>query len=208
MATQKQIPKSIESQILTSIKLRGRGSVFVPTDFLEFGSREAIDIVMHRLTKKGTIRRLTRGIYDYPKMHPQLGQLSPSAEVIATAISSRDRIRIQPAGAYASNLLGLSEQVPAKIAFLTDGPSRTVKIGSMTIQLRQTTLKNMETAGRLSGLLIQAFKELGKENITASRCEHLKRTLPAKKRREVLKDIRFAPEWMHSIFQKLAEDEI
>lgn len=206
MTTHKKTDKSIESQILTAIKRRGRGSVFVPTDFLELGSREAIDIVMHRLTKKGTIRRLTRGIYDFPKIHPKLGELSPSAEAVALAMASRDRIRIQPAGAYASNLLGLSEQVPAKIVFLTDGPSRTVKIGSMTIQLRQTTLKNMETAGRLSGLLIQAFKELGKENITASRCAYLKRTLPAKKRREVLKDIRFAPEWMRSIFQKLADD--
>ena len=101
--------------------------------------------------------------------------------------------------------MGLSEQVPAKIVFLTDGPSRAIDIGSMTIQLRRTTAKNMETAGRLSGLLIQAFKELGKENITTSRREHLRRTIPAKKRHEILKDIRFAPEWMRSIFQELAE---
>jgi len=50
--------------------------------------------------------------------------------------------------------------VPAKAAFLTDGPSRTVKIGTMTIQLWRTTPRNMAAAGRLSGLLIQAFREL------------------------------------------------
>ncbi len=197
--------KSIESQILTEIKARGRGSVFVPTDFLNFGSREAIDLALHRLVQKGTIRRLTRGMYDFPKVHKTLGQLMPSAEAVASALAGRDRIRIQPAGAYASNLLGLSEQVPAKIVFLTDGPSRAINIDSMTIQLRRTTAKNMETAGRLSGLLIQAFKELGKENITTSRREHLRRTIPAKKRHEILKDIRFAPEWMRPILQDLAE---
>jgi len=206
MTSKKKAVKSIESQIVNKIKRRGRGSVFLPTDFLDIGSREAIDIALHRLKKKGTIRRLARGIYDYPKVHPALGELSPSAEVVASAIAGRDRIRIQPAGAYASNLLGLSEQVPAKIVFLTDGPSRTVKIGNMTIQLRRTTSKNMETAGRLSGLLIQAFRELGKNNISTSSINYLKGNLPANKRRGLMKDIKFAPEWIRPIFQKLAEE--
>ena len=88
--------------------------------------------------------------------------------------------------------------------FLTDGPSRTVKIGPTTIQLRRTTAKNMETSGRLSGLLIQALRELGKEHVTPERREHLKRTLPADKRQELIKDLRLAPAWMHSIFRELA----
>ena len=74
-------------------------------------------------------------------------------------MAGRDRTRIQPTGAYAANVLGLSEQVPAKAVFLTDGQARTVKIGPTTIQLRRTTPKNMETAGRLSGLLIQTLRE-------------------------------------------------
>jgi len=73
----------------------------------------------------------------------------------------KDRIRLQPAGAYATNLLGLSEQVPAKVVFLTDGPSRTVKIGRQEIQLRRTTPRNMAAAGRLSGLLMQALRASG-----------------------------------------------
>jgi hypothetical protein len=97
--------------------------------------------------------------------------------------------------------------VPAKAVFLTDGPSRTVKIGSTTIQLRRTTAKNMATAGRLSGLLIQALREIGKENVTPERRAHLKRTLPAKQRHELMKDIKLAPTWMHPIFRELAEDD-
>jgi hypothetical protein len=50
--------------------------------------------------------------------------------------------------------------------FLTDGPSRTVKIGPTTIQLRRTTAQHMAAAGRLSGLLIQALRELGQEHVT------------------------------------------
>jgi hypothetical protein len=199
-------PKSIDYMILASIHGRGRGSVFVPADFLDLGSRQAVDIALHRLARKGTIRRLARGVYDFPKDHPVLGQLQPSAEVMAKALAGRDRTRLQPAGAYAANALGLSEQVPAKAVFLTDGPSRTVKIGPMTIQLRRTTPRNMAAAGRLSGLVIQAFRELGKDHVTPARVEHLKRTLPADQRRELLKDLKLAPAWMHPIFRELAEE--
>lgn len=197
---------STDDQILKAINSLGHGAVFVPTDFLKFGSRQAGDIALHRLVRKGTIRRLARGIYDFPKLHPKLGKILPSPEKLAEALVNRDGTRIQPTGAYAANILGLSEQVPAKVVFLTDGSSRTVKIGTTTIQLRHTTPKNMMMAGRLSGLLVQALREIGKEHITQERIEHLKRTIPLNARQELLKDIRFAPEWMHSIFRKLAEE--
>src|SRR3972149_5148632 len=128
--------QSIDAKVISRIRNKGRGSVHVPADFLDLGSREAIDLVLHRLAKKGVLRRLARGVYDFPKQHPSLGLVSPPAGPIAEGVGGRDQARLQPAGAYAANALGLSEQVPAKAIFLTDGPSRTVKIGPMTIQLR------------------------------------------------------------------------
>jgi hypothetical protein len=202
----KKTPQSIDSAIFMRICHHGSGSVLVPTDFLDLGSRQAVDIALHRLAKKGDIRRLARGVYDFPKRHPVLGLLSPSADTIAQALAGRDRTRIQPAGAYAANVLGLSDQVPAKAVFLTDGPSRTVKIGPMTIQLRRTTPRNMAAAGRVSGLVIQALRELGEPHITPERINHLKRTLPLDKRRQLLKDLKLAPAWMHPILRELAEE--
>ena len=198
--------QSIDSQVLKRIRGHGRGSVLVPGDFLDVGSRQAVDVILHRLTRKGTIRRLARGVYDYPKQHPKLGLLSPSADTIAQALAGRDRTRLQPAGAYAANVLGLSEQVPARAVFLTDGPSRTVKVGRMTIQLRRTTPRNMAAAGKLSGLLIQALRALGEAHLTPERIAHLKRRLPPEERRGLLKDLRLAPAWMHRIFRELAEE--
>jgi hypothetical protein len=204
MKSRRESTQSIDSRVLAAIRSRGRGSVFVPADFLDIGSREAVDVTLHRLVRKGTIRRLARGVYDLPKQHAVLGLLAPSAEAVGKAMAGRDRTRLQPAGAYAANALGLSEQVPAKAVFLTDGPSRTVKIGPMTIQLRRTTPRNMAAAGRLSGLLIQALRELGEEHMTPERREHLKRTIPASQRRALLKDLPLAPAWMHPIFRELA----
>ena len=193
--------------ILARIKRRGAGTVVVPGDFLDLGSRQAIGVALHRMEKSGAIRRLARGVYDLPVTDEVLGTLSPTIEAITKALTHRDRIRLQPTGAYALNLLGLSEQVPAKVVFLTEGPSRLVKVGPMTIQLRHTTARNMATAGRLSGLIIQAFRSLGKDHVTAERIAKLKQTIPPKERRQLLKDLPLAPAWMHTHFRELAEEQ-
>ena len=195
--------QTIDSRIVSRIKRRGRGSVFTPADFVDFARRAAVDQTLSRLAKAETLRRLARGVYLYPQRHPSLGELQPSAEVIAKAITGRDRTRLQPSGAYAANLLGLSEQVPMKVVFLTDGPSRLVRVGPMTIQLRRTTPRHMAAAGRLGGLVTQAFRHLGKDNITPQRIAHLRRTLPAQKRQALAKDISLAPSWMHPILRDL-----
>jgi hypothetical protein len=199
--------ENIEKKLLKRIRGGGRGSVFTPNHFLDLATRAAIDKALSRLTADGTIRRLARGVYDYPKTHPKIGLLSPSPDKIAKAIAGRDQTTLQPTGAYAANLLGLSEQVPARIVYLTDGAARRISIGKMTIQLRQTTRRNMATAGRLSGLVIQAFRHLGKEHITPERIAILKKNIPLKERQRLLRDLKLAPVWMHSHFRELAEDQ-
>ena len=205
VSTVQKSTQSVESKVLARVIRRGRGVVVVPSDFFDLGSRGAVDLVLHRLVGKGRLRRLARGIYDYPVAHPDLGSLWPSAEAVARAIAGRDNIRLQPAGAYAANLLGLTEQVPAKVVFLTDGPTRNVRIGPTVIQLRRTTPRNMAVAGRLSGLVVQAFRHLRRENVTPDRISRLKRTLPAAERRALVRDIKLAPSWMHQILRELAE---
>ena len=196
--------KSIDSAILSRIYGSGGGSAHTPSDFLDLGSRRAVDLTLYRLLRRKVIRRLARGLYEYPRQHPELGTLSPDIQKVARALAGKDRIRLQPAGAYAANLLGLSEQVPAKVVFLTDGPSRIVKVGRQEIHLRRTTPRNMAAAGRPSGLLMQAFRHLGPANLTPGRMAHLKRTLPLKARQQLLRDLPLAPAWMHPIFRELA----
>lgn len=198
-------PESIESQILARIRGTGRGSVFVPGDFLDLGNRQGVDFALHRLVKQGVLRRLARGLYDYPKSHPQLGILSPSVDAIAEALAGRDRLRIQPSGAYAANLLHLSEQVPAKAVFLTDGPSRRLKIGPREIILKRTTPRAMAAAGRMSGLVIQGLKYLGQPHVTMERIAPLRKLLSEKDRKQLKQDMPLAPAWMRPFLQAVAE---
>ena len=130
--------QSIDKKLLNRIYGHGRGWVFTPNDFSDLGSRDAVASALKRYRQSGHIRRLARGLYDYPRTDPDLGILTPSPDAIARALAGRDAVRLQPSGAYAANLLGLSTQVPMKIVYLTDGPSRTVRIGKKQIILKSS----------------------------------------------------------------------
>ena len=90
---------SVEQSIVGRMETRGRGACFTPKAFLDLGSPEAVRIALHRLLKRGLIRRLARGLYDFPKQHRTIGTLSPAPDEVARALSERYATRLQPSGA-------------------------------------------------------------------------------------------------------------
>lgn len=195
---------STDSRILRRIKSRKRGWVFTPDSFKDLGSRRAIDLTLMRHRDSGLVRQLARGLYDYPKIDPQLGPLQPSNDDIARALAGRDATRLQPSGAYAANLLGLSTQVPMKVVYLTDGRTRAVQVGKRQILLKQTTPRNMATAGKISGLVIQALRHLGRKNVDSEVVKRLDHRLDDTARKRLMEDIRYAPAWIADIVRTLA----
>lgn len=196
--------ESVDTQVLERIESHGQGWVFTPGDFSDLGTRTAVATALKRHKATGRIRLMGRGLYDVPRQHAVLGTLWPAIETVAKALERKDGLRLQPSGVYAANLLGLSEQVPAKVVFLTDGATRRVKVGPTEILLKRTTPRNMAAAGRLSGLLIQAFRSLGPDHVTPQRISQLRQRLPATERQHVLKDTALAPEWMHHHLREVA----
>ncbi len=195
---------SIDSQILKRIQRRRAGRVFTPADFLDLGSRNAVDLALSRHARTGTIRKIARGLYDFPRADPSLGLLSPAIDDIATALKGRDQSRLQPAGAHAANVLGLSTQVPVRVVFLTDGRSRRVQLGKQHIVIKHTTPRQMATAGRSSGTVIQALRWLGKRQVNDATIATLRRRLSAADKQQLLKDLRYAPAWIADIFRAVA----
>ncbi len=187
-------------------RIRGRrpGYVFTPADFLDLGSRAAVDQALSRNARAGKIRKLTHGLYDYPRRDPRLGLLSPSTDDIATALQGRDASRLQPSGAHAANILGLSDQVPMRMVFLTDGRSRTVRIGRRTILLKKTTPRQMAARGRLSRTVIQALRWLGRHNVDDKVVSILQRRLSQRDKRDLRQDIRYAPVWVGEVMRRVA----
>jgi hypothetical protein len=197
--------QSIDNKVINRIYGHGKGWVFTPAHFSDLGSRDAVASTLKRYRKSGHIRQLAHGLYDYPRDDPHLGLLTPSPDSIARALAGRDAVRLQPSGAYAANLLGLSTQIPMKIVYLTDGRSRTVTIGKKQIILKQTTPRNMATAGRISGMVIQALRHLGQKHVDEDVITKLDRRLDADARKQLLKDVRFAPAWIADIMRELGK---
>jgi len=197
--------QSIDLDIRSRINGHGRGWVFTPKHFHDLGSGAAIDSTLRRLKADGVIRQLARGLYDFPAQDPELGPLTPSADAIARALVVRDAIRLQPSGAYAANRLGLSEQVPSRVVFLTDGPARRVKIGKREILLQHTTPRNMATADRKSGILIQALRYLGQDQIDDQVRASLRRHVTDADRAALRKDLIYAPAWIADVLRPLTE---
>jgi len=199
--------QSTDSKILKRIRGHGKGWVFTPNHFDDLGSRDAIASALKRHKQAGYIRQLAHGLYDYPKKDPQLGVLEPSIDDIVSVLAGRDIIQLQPTGAYAANLLGLSTQVPMKIIYLTDGLSKTVTVGKRQIIFKRTTPRNMIIAGRISGLVTQALKYLGKDHVDHSMIAGLKDRLDGSAREQLLKDTRYVPAWIAKVFRELAQGE-
>jgi len=194
----------IEPKARAIIFGHGRGWVFTPRDLTQLGDPRSVGMALTRLSRKGVIRQLARGLYDYPIDHTALGRVAASADAVAKALVSRDSIRLQPAGAYAANVLGLSDQVPMKIVFLTDGTSRRIKLGQREIILKHTTPRNVTTAGRKSGTVIQALRHLGQRHVDDKVVAILRRQLNDADKSQLLKDLKFAPAWVAIVLQRLA----
>lgn len=196
---------SVDLKILSRIIGRGRGFVFTPVDFLDLGSRAAIDQALSRSARAGKIRKLARGLYDYPRRDPKLGVLAPTDDKIADALKGRDDIRLQPSGGHAANVLGLSTQVPVRVVFLTDGRTRKVQLGKRQILLKKTTTRQMATAGRISGTVIQALRWIGQRHMDEQIVSSLRRRLSDADKKQLLKDLRYAPAWIADIMRKVAQ---
>ncbi len=201
MAKQSQ---SIDSKCLRRIRGHGSGWVFTPAHLKDLGSQDAVASALKRFKATGIIRQLARGLYDLPLRHPKLGLLAPSLDAVAQALKARDAIRLQPSGAYAANLLGLSEQIPMKVVYLTDGPGRRVAIDRREIILKPTTPRNMATAGRISGTVSQAVRWMGKDHVNDGTVATLRQRLSETDKRQLLKDIRYVPAWVAKLFRQIA----
>ena len=151
-------------------------------------SRPTVDSALHRLEKRGEIRRVIRGVYDYPQFSKLLDQhLSPDIDQVARALARKFRWRIQPSGATALNFLGLSTQVPARAVYLSDGPDRTYQVGNTALAFEHTALKEAGVKLKESGLIVQALKALGQERITPEVIAKIRAWLPDVYKRQLLR---------------------
>jgi hypothetical protein len=178
--------------------------VFTPADFLDLGTPHAVGMALSRMVRAGALRRMARGLYDVPRSHPLLGELSPSTDAVVQAVARRDGVVVQPLDVEATNLLGLSEQMVAKPIYETNGPSRKLRVGELEIEFKHRSPRRVTAAAESSNLVFAALRGLGKAHVTLERVAHLQQMLPPRQRAQLLKDLPLAPVWMHPYLRHIS----
>jgi hypothetical protein len=65
----------------------------------------------------------------------------------------------------------------------------------------------MALAGRASGWVAEALRNIGRDHITPDRLRPLRDRLSAKDKKQLLDDLRYVPAWMRPHFNELASDD-
>ena len=201
--------QSVKSKIISRIFGHGKGYIFSADRFNDIAVRNSVDKALSELCREGTIRRLSTGIYDYPNFEERLGGvLAPDLHQVANVIAKKNGWRIQPSGALAANSLGLSTQVPAKSIYLTDGQSKTIKIGNRSLIFKRVPPRELLPGSEIVILITQALRWLGKNAITVREISKLRTILNEKDKKCLLKETKHMEDWLWEVVKKIiTEDE-
>lgn len=205
----------LKSEIQRRMAAQAPFGVWTPTDFLDLGSRDAIDQALSRMTSAGEIRRITRGLYDQPRFNTLTGKpTNPDPRRVIDALARRDQARMLVDGLTAANDLGLTDAVPAKISVHTDARLRPIKLGAQTITFKLTAPSRLYWAGRPAMRVVQALQWL-RSTIDSDR-DRISRRLTAiladpDHGAAIAADLREGlitlPDWMQNFLRSLLEQQ-
>lgn len=197
---------SLADKVMKRMQAHRHGAwVSTPRDFLDLGSRQAVDQALSRLVRAGRLRRAGRGLYDLPRISPVLGKPAPTdIDAAVAALARRDGIRCMPDGATAAHRLGLTHAVPAKSGYATDGATRTVAVDGRTIRFRHASPRVMRWAGRPGGGVVQALRWLGPDAARDPRVASTLRRLPDEVRLDLVRHIGDLPGWVQPLVHAAA----
>ena len=200
----------IANKIMQRVSVRDSGTwVCTAKDFLDLGSREAVVQALSSLVRAGRLRRVGHGFYDMPRISSMLHGCAPvDLDAAIAALARRDGVRVMPDGLVAANQLGLTNAVPAKAIYDTDGHSRTLKIGGTTIRFRHASPSVMRWVGRPAAPVAQALRWLGP--LAAADGEvfaTLNRHLPDKVKFDLLRNSRDLPGWASPLVRGIVGDQ-
>lgn len=211
----KKPTSDLKLMILTRIADGNPGSVWTAADFLDLGTRDAVDKVLQRLVANNQLRRIDRGLYDKPR-HNSLTQQSspPDPRQVIEAVSRRDQIRVLVDGMTAANDLGLSNAVPAKIVVHADARLKPIHLGNLQIAFKPTAASKLYWAGRPAMRLVQALhwlRDANDEDDGKTLRDKVRAILNdpekgARIRADLIDGLTTLPAWMQDMLKPLLKD--
>ncbi len=200
--------KSKISQITKRIDEASFGSAFVASDFTDIAEYETAKKTIARLEKKGTLRRVLRGVYDKPQFSPLLQEYAaPIPDQIAHAIARNYNWTISASGSTALNLLGLSTQVPADWAYISSGPYKKYTFGNITLSFSHRSDSQIIGMSEQTLLLIQALKAIGPNNISNADIKRIRKRISSDDCQIILSESRHTISWIYEVIKEICKQE-
>jgi len=194
---------SAAKKIVRRIRGKGRGWVFTPKDFVDLATRNNVGVILHRLVDQGVIRQIGRGLYDYPVQDDVLGNVAANSRKIAAAVARTSGGQLRPTGAQAANAIGLTTQVPAKIAYVTTGKPKTIRTGRRTIQLRRSMLPATLTHD-MAYLVLQALDNMGPNHVDRKMIDTCINKLSDADKKDIQQNLRYIRNpWLADVARQL-----
>ena len=181
-------------KILEHVARLPEGVPISAKELLHLGSRPAVDQSLSRLTQRGQLLRVGRGLYVRP-VETRFGKRPPSVHHVVQGLAGSRGEVIASHGAAAANTLGLTSQVPVRAVYLTSGPSRQLKLGKQTVELRHAPGWLLAMAGQPAGDAIRALAWLGEAH-AGKALRRLRRRLPASVIEEMASTRPRLPTWL------------
>lgn len=200
------VANSISDNILRYV-MRQPSRALLHEDFARYGSRDAVDQALSRLVRKGRLQRIRRGLYQVPRQSPVLKlAVSVPTDKVMQAWARKNGVRLIPGGAWAANLLRLSTQVPVKMEYCTNGPSRTVVVDGISVKLKHRGPRTMDVKGAMSAAVMEALRYLGKDRVGDPEIQRLRSLLSSRDRADLVRNIMFAPAWMRPVLEAVSKN--
>lgn len=191
-------------EIKNRIALYEDGEIFFTTDFKEIANLATIRKYLGRQVEEGTIRRVMDGVYEKPKYSKILDEFIPTdPEKVAYALAKKYHWTISPCGDVALNKLGLSTQVPVVWSYVSDGPYREFTWDNIILSFKHKTNREISFMSRISIMVIEAIKTLGKDNIDEKTIAILRSRLSGEEKTVLLKDATDSASWIFDIVKKV-----
>lgn len=199
--------KNISESIFYFIAGHGRGWAFSSSDLAGRFARQQIDNTLSDLAETNKIRRVARGLYDYPRFSDLLQKtLSPDIDQVAYAYARKFNWRIEVSGESALNLLGLSTQIPAQYVYLSDGPSKSYDVMGLLLTFKKSSLKDIGFKHRESTLIVQTLKALGKNHLNAEVFAKIREQIAKESFAKILRDTQGSTGWIYEAIKQICQD--
>ncbi|WFQ90744.1 hypothetical protein MFERI13461_00152 [Mycoplasma feriruminatoris] len=194
------------SQIQNRIDDFRPGKVFISQDFLDIASNETVRRTLNKLVEEDKIKRIMNGFYYNPSFSELIQEYEMfTVNELAFSIARKYNWEIAPFGIACLNILGLSTQVPAKMAYVSNGKNKTFKVQQREIQFKKVNNKEISNMSLKTKVVIQAIKEIGKDKLTKKEISIIRDNLSSNEKQNLLNESKRTTVWIYDYIKQICE---